>query len=51
MKVPRPEPQTAIPVAKALFFSKYMDTLTIAGRYISPKPNPVNQMKNLLKEV
>ena len=32
MKVPRPEPHTAIPVAKARLFSKYMDTLTIAGR-------------------
>ena len=32
MKVPRPEPQTAIPVAKARFFSKYIDTLTIAGK-------------------
>ena len=32
MNVPSPEPQTAIPVAKALFFSKYIDTLTIAGR-------------------
>ena len=32
MKVPRPDPQTAIPVAKARFFSKYMDTLTMAGR-------------------
>ena len=32
MKVPRPEPQTAMPVAKARFFSKYMDTLTMAGR-------------------
>ncbi len=32
MNVPSPEPQTAMPVAKARFFSKYMDTLTIAGR-------------------
>jgi hypothetical protein len=32
MNVPNPEPQTAIPVAKALFFSKYIDTLTMAGR-------------------
>ncbi len=32
MNVPKPDPQTAIPVAKALFFSKYMDTLTMAGR-------------------
>ena len=31
-KVPRPEPQTAIPVAKARFFSKYIETLTMAGR-------------------
>jgi hypothetical protein len=27
-----PDPQTAIPVAKALLFSKYIETLTIAGR-------------------
>ena len=32
MKVPRPDPQTAMPVAKARFFSKYIDTLTMAGR-------------------
>jgi hypothetical protein len=32
MNVPSPEPQTAMPVAKARFFSKYIDTLTIAGR-------------------
>lgn len=31
-KVPAPEPHTAIPVAKARLFSKYMDTVTIAGR-------------------
>ena len=43
MKVPRPDPQTAIPVAKARFFSKYIDTLTIAGKQISPKPNPEKQ--------
>ena len=27
-----PDPQTAIPVAKALLFSKYIETLTMAGR-------------------
>ena len=31
-KVPSPDPHTAMPVAKARFFSKYMDTLTIAGK-------------------
>ena len=45
MKLPSPEPQTAMPVAKARFFSKYMDTLTIAGRYIRPKPSPKNMPK------
>ena len=45
MKVPSPEPQTAMPVAKARFFSKYMDTLTMAGRYIRPKPSPKNMQK------
>ena len=32
MKVPIPDPQTAMPVANARFFSKYIETLTIAGR-------------------
>ena len=32
MKVPIPEPQTAMPVAKARCFSKYIETQTIAGR-------------------
>lgn len=32
IKVPNPEPQTAIPVANARFFSKYIDTQTIAGK-------------------
>jgi len=32
MKVPIPEPQTAIPVANALLFSKYIDTPTMAGK-------------------
>ena len=32
INVPIPDPQTAIPVAKALFFSKYIDTQTMAGR-------------------
>jgi len=40
MKVPIPDPQTAIPVAKALLFSKYIETPTMAGRYISPNPRP-----------
>lgn len=38
--VPQPEPQTAIPVAKARLFSKYEDTTTIEGRYIKPHPVP-----------
>ena len=32
IKVPSPDPQTAMPVAKALLFSKYMETLTMAGK-------------------
>ena len=44
-KVPIPEPQTAIPVANARFFSKYIETLTIAGKYIRPKPMPKNRIK------
>ena len=32
MEEPSPEPQTAKPVAKARFFSKYMETLIMAGR-------------------
>ena len=32
IKVPKPDPQTAMPVAKARFFSKYMDTQTMAGK-------------------
>ena len=43
MKVPKPDPQTAIPVAKARFFSKYIDTLTMAGKYIKPNPKPGKQ--------
>ena len=39
-KVPKPEPQTAMPVAKARFFSKYIDTHTIAGKYMRPNPIP-----------
>ena len=27
-----PDPHTAMPVAKALLFSKYIETLTMAGR-------------------
>ena len=27
-----PDPQTAMPVANALLFSKYIETLTMAGR-------------------
>ena len=41
MKVPIPDPHTAIPVASDLCFSKYIETQTIAGRYIKPKPKPV----------
>ena len=40
IKVPKPEPQTAMPVAKARFFSKYIDTHTIAGKYMRPNPIP-----------
>ena len=40
IKVPKPEPQTAMPVAKARFFSKYIDTHTIAGKYMRPNPMP-----------
>ena len=32
MNVPIPDPHTAMPVAKARFFSKYIETQTIAGR-------------------
>jgi hypothetical protein len=47
--VPRPDPQTAIPVAKARFFSKYIETLTIAGKYISPNPIPEIYIETFLK--
>lgn len=32
MKVPNPAPHTAMPVANERYFSKYIVTLTIAGR-------------------
>jgi len=40
MAVPMPEPQTAMPVAKARFSEKYWPTITIAGRKMSPNPSP-----------
>lgn len=39
-KVPIPDPQTAIPVAKDRYLSKQQVTETIAGKQISPKPAP-----------
>ena len=50
IKVPKPEPQTAMPVAKARFFSKYIDTHTIAGKYMRPNPIPekCNNCKKLV---
>lgn len=41
MNVPKPDPQTAMPVASDRSLSKYIVTLTIAGKYMRPKPNPV----------
>ena len=49
MAVPIPEPQTAIPVAKALFSEKYCPTITIAGRKTSP--NPIPKKDYFLKEI
>ena len=48
IKVPKPEPQTAMPVAKARFFSKYIDTHTIAGKYMRPNPIPEKYSKKLI---
>ena len=49
IKVPKPEPQTAMPVAKARFFSKYIDTHTIAGKYM--RPNPIPEKYNNCKKL
>ena len=42
---PIPEPQTAIPLAKARRFSNHWPTITMAGRYTSPKVIPFNEIE------
>ena len=38
-----PAPQSAIPVARALFFSKYIRTGIIHGRLMRPNPIPIDK--------
>ena len=46
-----PAPQSAIPVARALFFSKYIRTGIIHGRLMSPNPIPTDRYNKDLKDI
>ena len=46
-----PAPQSAIPVARALFFSKYIRTGIIHGRLIRPNPIPIDKYNKDSKDI
>ena len=46
-----PAPQSAIPVARALFFSKYIRTGIIHGRLMRPNPIPIDKHNNDSKNI